>query len=69
MAQSKEPVEILRQVDIYSLCKSNQTESKTLCYYIDNGNDVSEYFDEYYALDLAEFSEEDFLIEVSSIFD
>ena len=38
---------VLRQVGIYSLVKSSQSESKTLKYYIDNGNDVSEYMDEY----------------------
>lgn len=37
----------LRQVGIYSLVKSSQSDSKTLKYYIDNGDDVSEYMDEY----------------------
>ena len=36
---------ILRQVGIYSLVY--QLENKSLKYYIDNGDEVSEYMDEY----------------------
>ena len=38
---------ILRQVGIYSLVKNYQSENKSLKYYIDNGDEVSEYMDEY----------------------
>jgi len=40
-------MKVLRKVDIYSLVKSSQSKNKNLNFYIDNGEDVTEYFDQY----------------------
>lgn len=53
-------MQVLRQVGIYSLIRSSQSESKTLKYYIDNGEDVSEYMDEYEVKPLFLYSDEEF---------
>ena len=51
---------ILRQVGIYSLVKNCQSENKTLKYYIDNGDEVSEYMDEYLVKPLFLYSDSEF---------
>lgn len=38
---------IIRQIGCFSLVESSQSESKTLKYYIDNGEETTEYFDHY----------------------
>ncbi len=40
-------MEILRKVGVYALVKSSQSENKNLNFYIDNEEDVTEYFDQY----------------------
>ena len=47
---------ILRQVGIYSLVKNYQS----LKYYIDNGDEVSEYMDEYLVKPLFLYSDSEF---------
>lgn len=42
-------MEILRQVGRYSLVRSSQTENESLVFYLDDGDDTTEYFDEYEA--------------------
>ena len=49
---------ILRQVGIYSLVY--QSENKSLKYYIDNGDEVSEYMDEYLVKPLFLYSDSEF---------
>ena len=51
---------ILRQVGIYSLVKNYQSENKSLKYYIDNGDEVSEYMDEYLVKPLFLYSDNEF---------
>lgn len=53
-------MKVLRQVGIYSLIRSSQSESKTLKYYIDNGEDVTEYMDEYDIKPLFVYSNKEF---------
>ena len=53
-------MQVLRQVGIYSLIRSSQSESKTLKYYIDNKEEVSEYMDEYEVKPLFLYSDEEF---------
>ena len=42
-------MEILRKEGVYALVYNPESENKSLRYHIDNGEDVSEYFDEYEA--------------------
>ena len=53
-------MQVLRQVGIYSLIRSSKSESKTLKYYIDNKEEVSEYMDEYEVKPLFLYSDEEF---------
>jgi len=55
-------MKIVRQVKNYSLVK-NEENSKTLCYYIDNGTDVSEYQDEFDIQHLIFVKEDEFIKE------
>lgn len=45
-------MEILRQEGVYALVYNPHSENESLRYHVDNGEDVSEYFDEYEANDL-----------------
>lgn len=53
-------MKILRQFNGYSLVKSSQTESKSLKFYLDDGDDTTEYFDKYHADDLMKLSDIEF---------
>jgi H2-forming N5,N10-methylenetetrahydromethanopterin dehydrogenase-like enzyme len=61
-------MEIVRQVKNYSLVK-NQENSKTLCYYIDNGTDVSEYQDEWDIQHLMLVKKDEFIKECKEFID
>lgn len=53
-------MKVIRVINEFSLVKSSQSESKTLKYYIDNGEDVSEYMDEFEIQPLLNYSDEEF---------
>ena len=53
-------MKILRQYNGYSLVKSSQTENKSLKFYLDDGDDTTEYFDQYEASLLMKLSDVDF---------
>lgn len=60
---------VLKQVGIYSLIRNTVIENKTLKFYIDNGEDVSEYMDEFDIKPLFFYNDkefEEFCLEVFS---
>lgn len=61
-------MKILRQIGKYSLVKNSDSESKSLKYYIDNGEDCTEYFDKYDKDELMEMNDQDFKKECKSYF-
>jgi len=55
-------MKVIRQVGNYTLIK-NTTHSISLCYYIDNGEDVSEYLDEWDIQHLKFVKDDEFVME------
>lgn len=53
-------MKILRQFNGYSLVKSSQTGNKSLKFYLDDGDDTTEYFDKYHKDELMQLSDIEF---------
>ena len=58
----------LRYISPYTLIYNPDSENTSLRYHIDNGEEVSEYFDEIEANDLLQLSNEDFVNECKAYF-